>query len=251
MTESTFSATGVHTSDFRFGAVIARSAALLWRHLLTFFLVGLLASLPGLLLVKPSSVAPVGPESLSRLLWEVSFFVLLALVGTVGQADIIHATLQDMRRGGGGRLVESLNASLRQFGPLIGLVLAGFLSVLGLFLLVVPGLILSTIWLASLPACLAERLGCWTSLRRSQELTKGHRWKVFALTLLIFAGSLGSVFVEPWLFAVAGLIAGSAVKLIWNGLWIAFSAVLLVVAYHDLRVAKEGTDIERVAVVFD
>jgi hypothetical protein len=233
------------------GAVIARSAALLWRHLLTFFVVGLLVSLPGLLLVKQSSVAPAGPAPLSRVLWEVSALGLLAVVGMLGHAVIVQATLQDVRRRGAVSLVKSLNASLRQFWPIIGVLLAGFLSMLGLLFLVVPGLFLSTIWLVGLPACLAERLGPWTSLRRSRELTKGHRWKVFALTLLLFIGSLGSMFVVPWLFAAAGLIAGSAVKLMWNGLWVAFSAVLLVVTYHDLRVAKEGTDIERLAVVFD
>jgi len=37
----------------------------------------------------------------------------------------------------------------------------------------------------------------------------------------------------------------------WGGILVAFNAVLLVVTYHDLRVAKEGTDIERLAVVFD
>jgi hypothetical protein len=169
----------------------------------------------------------------------------------LGHAVIVHATFQDMRRRGAVNLVKSLNASLRQFWPIIGVLLASFLSVLGLLFLVVPGLFLSTIWLVGLPACLAERLGPWTSLRRSRELTKGHRWKVFALTLLLFIGSLGSMFVEPWLFAAAGLIAGSAVKLMWNGLWVAFSAVLLGVTYHDLRAAKEGTDIGRLAVVFD
>jgi hypothetical protein len=251
MTESSFAAPRVHTSDLRLGAVIIRSASVLWRHLITFFVVGLLASLPALLLVKPSAVGPVGPAPLSRLLWEMFALGLLMAAGTLGQAVIICTAFQDMRRRGAAGLVQSLNVSLRQFWPLAGLILWGFVTLLGFALLILPGLLLSTIWFVSLPACLAERLGPWTSLRRSRELTKGHRWKVFALTLLILAGSLGSMFVEPWLFGVAGFIAGSAVKLIWSGLWVAFSAVLLVVTYHDLRVAKEGADIEHVAVVFD
>jgi len=251
MTESSLAATRTRGNDFRLGAVIARSASVLWRHLLTFFVVGLLASLPVLLLVKPSAVGPVGPAPLGRWLWEMFAFGLLTVAGTLGQAVIIHAAFQDMRRTGPVRLVESLNVSLRQFWPLIGIILAAFLSVLGLIFLVVPGLFLSTIWLVGLPACLAEGLGPWTSLRRSQELTKGHRWKVFGLTLLLFAANLSSTFVDPWLFDAAGLIAGSVVKLMWSGIWVASSAVLLGVTYHDLRVAKEGIDIEHVAVVFD
>jgi hypothetical protein len=39
--------------------------------------------------------------------------------------------------------------------------------------------------------------------------------------------------------------------LLWNGIWGAFYAIAAVVTYHDLRVAKEGTDIEQIAAVFD
>jgi len=260
MPESSFAASRDRTNDFRLCGVIARSGSLLWRHLITFFVVGLFASLPVLLLVKPPAVGAavgpavgpvVGPALLSRLLWYIFASGLLIAAGTLGQAVIICAALQDMPRRGVAGLVQSLNVSLRQFWPLAGLILWGFVTVLGFALLIVPGLVLSTIWFVGLPACLADQLGPWASLRRSRELTKGHRWKVFALTLLLFTASLCGVFVEPWLFAAAGLIAGSVVKLMWSGILIVFNAVLVVVTYHDLRVAKEGTDIERLAVVFD
>jgi hypothetical protein len=37
----------------------------------------------------------------------------------------------------------------------------------------------------------------------------------------------------------------------WTGIWTAFAAIIAVVTHHDLGMAKEGTDIERIAVVFD
>ncbi len=40
-------------------------------------------------------------------------------------------------------------------------------------------------------------------------------------------------------------------SLIWNGIWGAFYAIAAVVSYHDLRVAKEGINIEQIAAVFD
>jgi hypothetical protein len=176
---------------------------------------------------------------------------LLIAASTLGQAVIICAAFQNMRRQGAVGLVESLNISLRQFWPLAGLIFWNFVTFLGFALLILPGLLLSTIWFVGLPVCLAERLRPWASLRRSRELTMGHRWKLLALTLLLFTASLCGVFVEPWLFAAGGLVAGSVVKLMWSGILNAFNAVLLVVTYHDLRIAKEGTDIERLAVVFD
>ena len=40
-------------------------------------------------------------------------------------------------------------------------------------------------------------------------------------------------------------------KLIWNALYGAFDAILVVVTYHDLRVAKEGVDTDHIAAVFE
>jgi hypothetical protein len=41
------------------------------------------------------------------------------------------------------------------------------------------------------------------------------------------------------------------ISLIWTAIWTAFFAILGVVAYHDLRVAKEGVDTEQIAAVFE
>jgi hypothetical protein len=40
-------------------------------------------------------------------------------------------------------------------------------------------------------------------------------------------------------------------NLIWSAFVGAFSAILGVVIYHDLRVAKEGVDTDQIAAVFD
>jgi hypothetical protein len=46
-------------------------------------------------------------------------------------------------------------------------------------------------------------------------------------------------------------VVGQAVSLIWTAIWTAFYAILVAVAYHDLRVAKEGADTEQIAAVFE
>ena len=38
---------------------------------------------------------------------------------------------------------------------------------------------------------------------------------------------------------------------IWGAIGSAFSSIVLAVTYYDLRVAKEGIDIEQIASVFD
>jgi hypothetical protein len=245
MTQTSSTAAIVPTGDFRVSAVVSRSASLLWRRLPSFFLVGLVVSLPILLLAIKERADPAAEEAPSDLFWLMFVLVSLMVFSTIGQAVIVHAAFQDMRRKPV-RLVESLNAAVQRFWPLIGLALAGLLTMMGLM-----GLIFSTLWFVSLPACIVEQLGPWTSLYRSRELTRRYRWKAFGLALLLLIPSFGSSVLERWVTAATSPVVGVVGELMWTGIWTAFTAIITIVTYHDLRVVKEGTDIEQVAVVFD
>jgi hypothetical protein len=251
MTESTLAATGVGTSEFRVGSAIARSASLLWRHPLTFFVVGLIACSPILVFAGTQISASTPSGTVKELLWIVFNLAVLTVFDTFGKAALVHTAIQDMRGGGRVRLIESLNVSLRQFWPLIGLAFASFLTSLGFVLLVVPGLILSTIWFVALPACIGERLGPWASLRRSLQLTKGHRWKIFGLMLLVLVPTWGSPFVGWLLSTATSEFVGTVGEWLCTTIATAIAAAVVVVTYYDLRVVDEGADITRLAVVFD
>ncbi len=87
---------------------------------------------------------------------------------------------------------------------------------------------------------------------RSSQLTKGHRWKVFGLILaLLIISAMVTPMVEVIFAAMGGTVLALIGGLVWNGVWGAFYAIAAVVTYHDLRVAKEGVDIEQIAAVFD
>ena len=51
--------------------------------------------------------------------------------------------------------------------------------------------------------------------------------------------------------AFGGPAVGLILELVWDALTGAFNAVMVVVTYHDLRVAKEGVDTDQIASVFD
>jgi hypothetical protein len=246
MTDTSVAAAHFAESDFRVGSVLSRSASVLSRHFLTFFIVTLIACLPGFLLTNMQTIVPTDhPEALSALLG----LVLLIMLGALGQAVILHAVFQDIRCRPV-RLAESVNVGLHRILPIVGLeFFVSFLILLGLILLIIPGLILGMMWFVGLQACVVERLGPWTSLRRSRELTRGHRWKVFGLACLLLIPSFGSSLIK-WA-AVVGPIVGLIGGLIWTVIWAAFASVVTTVTYHDLRVVKEGTDIEQIAAVFD
>jgi hypothetical protein len=251
MTQTSSAATTVNAGDFRVGVVIGRSRSMLWRHFPSFLVMGLIASSPILLLAFMQTAEPPDEEILGYLLWIMLNLILLMVVSTIGQAVVIHAAFQDMRRRPV-RLVESLNVALRSFWPLIGLALAGLLILVGLMLLIVPGLVLSTLWFVVLPACVVEQLGPWASLRRSRELTRGNRWKVLGLTVLLMIGTfVGGSVVETWVTAATSPTVGVVSDWMWTAIWTAFTATITIAAYHELRVAKEGTDIEQITGVFD
>jgi len=104
----------------------------------------------------------------------------------------------------------------------------------------------------AMPVCVVERLGPVKSVGRSGDLTKGHRWKIFGLWIVI---AIVSGVMQGLLSGIAAALGGPLVAriavLVWNALFGAFSAILAVVAYRDLRVAKEGVDTDQIAAVFD
>lgn len=110
---------------------------------------------------------------------------LITLVaGTLGHAGIVHVALLQFHRepvGAGQGLLSSFRFAL----PAIGIGILTWLGVvLGLILLIVPGLMLMTIWVVALPVELNERVGVIPAIEESGELTKGVRWQVFGLLIL-------------------------------------------------------------------
>jgi hypothetical protein len=52
-------------------------------------------------------------------------------------------------------------------------------------------------------------------------------------------------------FSLGGVLMAQIANFVWSALFGAFFSINFVVAYHDLRVAKEGIDTDRIAAVFD
>jgi len=265
--------------EFRIGAVLTRTWLVFWRNILKFSVVSGIAALPTPLLPRPGADDLFANQQLIFLRLAV-----ILLFNMLAQAIIFYCAFQDMR----GRPInmgESLKLSVARFFPLIGLglivvlVMVGLVVIVSLLLFAVAGngatalvaipfvillvilfTLLFLIWSMATPVCVVERAGPFRSLGRSRELTKGYRWKILGLlALVIIPGLVAGVIVGAIAGAVAVLApAGGAsfavsqgIGLIWNALWFGFVAVIVAVAYHDLRVAKEGVDIDQIAAVFE
>ena len=108
------------------------------------------------------------------------------------------------------------------------------------------------------PATAVMDLTASDSLRRSEELSRGFRWKVlwtYALPAgIVLAMNLGGVELIGW-FIPSAAHAGSA-GFLWlalEGLWVFLinvvfgpvASIAVTLAYYDLCVRKEGLDIEQ------
>jgi Flp pilus assembly protein TadB len=97
-----------------------------------------------------------------------------------------------------------------------------------------------------------EKLGPFKSLDRSASLTRGYRWKVFGIALLpALIGAIVIAVVSAALSPLIGPMAAALGSFLCEAIFNTYEAILAVVTYHDLRVAKEGVDIDRIAAVFD
>lgn len=237
--------------DFRVGRVFTQTFSVLSRNLLPFCIVTVIAALPYYFLLgadgRPTSSMTAGRAGLA-ILW----FVLAILLNALSQAVILYAAFEDMR-GRPVNMMESLRIGFGRILPVLGTaIVVGVLTMLGGIALVIPAFIVMTMLFVAIPACVVERLGPVKSVGRSAALTKGYRWRVFGLwiSFMIVLGIVQSVSVGIG-SAIGGVFVARLILLLWNAIYIAFSATLVVVTYRDLRVAKEGVDTDQIASVFD
>jgi hypothetical protein len=160
--------------------------------------------------------------------------VLLSLVGTaVVQGALIETVDQERSRRSTGSIADVLRKAWKRGGALVGVSLLTGIGVgVGLFLLVVPGLILFTRWSLAVPAVMLEHRSPLDAMRRSRELVSGHGWPVFAVFVTVtVAAGLCSLALERLLVHPLGLWASLTVA---SALTTPFAAHALNVVYYRI-----------------
>ena len=259
---------------FGTGWLIARTFGTWGRNVLRFAPLGLLGNAPmavAMYLIysfMPGLMVQRSPP-LERIVSLVSAFggawLVTVLLYPLILGAIAHGAVQGLR-GQSVRVGAMLQAGARSYFRVL---LMGFLASLAMIpaalLLVVPAIIPMVGWSASIPAVVVERLGPVRGLGRSWELTRGHRWKVFAgiavATMAVWL--VASLFQGATLAALMlmrgprGLAPGPAMAIPMGVYQLVGGAVNTVIhvacaaAYHGLRTVKEGGDPETLARVFE
>jgi hypothetical protein len=154
---------------------------------------------------------------------------------------------------------RSLRFAVRRLGGLVGVtVIGGLLVALGTVALIVPGIWLFVSYSVAVPALLLERIGPWKALRRSFRLVRGRWWPtagvlVVGYLLIGIIGALATAVImlvpalvaeDNTLVGAFGAVVGGTVGSV---LTTPYSAAVVALLYFDLRVRKEGLDLQLIA----
>jgi ABC-type multidrug transport system fused ATPase/permease subunit len=167
----------------------------------------------------------------------VVFALIIDLMaGTLFTGMVVElvADVQDGRRD------ASPGQLLRAATPVLGqLILVGIVAaigiVIGFVLIIVPGLILITIWSVAAPVVVLENPGVLAALRRSRELVRGNGWQVFGVILVLYIVVGVVSFIIEAVADSAGSGVGIVVRVIIGVLTAPLAALAAAVLYFDLR----------------
>jgi uncharacterized membrane protein len=178
----------------------------------------------------------------------IALFACMLLTPTA----ISFSAAQEMTRGGV-PFSEAVRVALRRSGAIFVLTLLTVLCALfGLALLIAPGVIVFCVYAVASAACVVEGLGPIKSMARSAFLTKGNRWRVLEILILLYVcGGAIAQLIKYVAVRLLGEITGPIASLPVEVAFSAITPVAIGVLYVQLRAAREGVDNEHIAKVFD
>ena len=249
------------------GNVLSRSISILFANIIPFSIVGALFLLPIVLysayftmdLMENTKAAMENDEAAiantvaaMEGIWVQGIIISLLTVALafMVQSVITFGTIQNLR----GQKLDIGAACGRAISILLPVIVMSLLITIGIgfgmMLLIVPGIILAMMWYVAVPAMVVEKAGIFGSMARSRALTKGNRWHVFGIALILLViniavGLLVGLFLED--ISMVSVI----VEFVYTVFLTVYGAVVAAVVYHDLRVAHEGVDTDQIASVFD
>src|SRR5262245_60644174 len=138
--------------------------------------------------------------------------LIVGLIGQLLYTGYVVKLVQDVRDG---RLDQSMSELFSAAAPyvltlVLNAILYGIAVAIGFLLIIVPGLILITIWAVIAPSIVVEDKGVIEAFGRSRQLVSGNGWNVFLTIFLVFL----IVAVVSVLFSLIGAAIGDAGRVI-------------------------------------
>lgn len=217
--------------------------------------------------VDMSTMLLVDPEANPMEVFEplIPLYVVLTITSVLsflGSTLVQGASISVLAHSYRGETIDwqtSLKTGARRLVPLVvATVLISLGSGIGLVFCLVPGIYLFTMWSVTPAALVTERLGAIRAMGRSFDLVRGRFWPVLGALVLsyllyivvsqIIGGVASAITVVSALasdqFSFLPSVIGSAIVQVVAA---PFVASMVTIIYFDLRVRKEGYDLELMA----
>jgi len=215
------------------GGVFSRTGEIYKQAFGTVWIVALILLIPMVILNSLASEAGWFMHLIASV-WQV--------IATVWLAGTIVKIVQDVEADGivDASVGQLLGLAWKRIVPLILLsIVVGVLVGIGFVLLIIPGVILTLMWIVSTPSMMVEDIGVFDSMSRSSELTRDNRMRILGVGLLLvvayvlIAGIVALLgYITPILAVIAGIILIVAVY--------PYLAIIASVLYFNLVEVKGG-----------
>lgn len=193
------------------------------------------------------AVAPAATGTLIASFIGLLLFVIIVL--PLAQAALIYAISRGLL-GEEVSAVAAFSQAKSRLLPLLGTqFLVGIIVMVGILLLIVPGIIFSLWFMIVAPVVVLERVGGTQALGRSRELMRDNLGKGFAL---LFVVNILVAVIEFGAQTVLGILPLPFVLLqvcllLVQAVMLPIQTAPLILLYYDLRIRKEAFDLERLA----
>jgi hypothetical protein len=205
--------------------------------------------------VEGSSVP--SDEDVATTIGSVAVIIVLALLSSTLATGACFKAIVDAYLGRTPSWRSSLAFAARRLHSLIWIsFLTYFLGAVALVGLIVLGVWLFVSWTVAVPAMLTEDVRGLKAMRRSFRLVRGMWWRTLAIFLLgfVLAGVLSSI-IQGIVASVSFAADSTAAEFVLTSIGgilgalvsTPFSAAFITVLYVDLRVRKEGFDLQLLA----
>jgi len=254
--------------EFRVGDALGQGFAIWFKNFPAFMVLAILVYSPILAytaVVTSGTLSQGSPELETYQLVNVLLQLPLNLLVT---AAVLYGAIQQLC-GRPAPILASIRVGFRRLFPVLGVGLLSGLAV-GVWFVValipggdpflplalVPCLFFACMFYVAVPAAVIERPGLLGALRRSRELTDGHKVRILAVVLTLGALALIVGQLLLGLFDESSMTDHEIKVSIWLNLGAdialaGLSAAVNGVVYRDLRAARDGVDAEQLARAFE
>lgn len=190
----------------------------------------------GLFAIQAVVLLAMGPSTSSA---AAAASVVGLILGSLFQGMVIQVT----RDAQDGTLDSSIGQLLSSVAPvlpavIIVAILNGIAVGIGFLLLIVPGVVLLTIWFVVIPVTVLEQPGIIAAFGRSRELVRGSGWQVFGVILFVLALSIAASLIAGVISASFSDAGEAIVSWLLNAAIAPVTALIAAVVYLRLRDVK-------------